>query len=57
MTNLNKMFREARKEAIKNGVEFSYYVLPNNKILNHNSALVEAIGARRQFSYFRNVTI
>ena len=57
MINLNKISREARQEAVKNNIPFSYYPLPNNKIVNHNSAIVEAMGARRKFSYYKNVSI
>ena len=44
-----KLNRAARREALKNDVPFSWY--DRGGRVRHNSAIVEAIAGRRQFSF------
>jgi hypothetical protein len=47
--NYKKQNRKARIEAYNNSVPFTYYYRGGH--IRHNTAIVEAIAARRQFSY------
>jgi hypothetical protein len=49
--NYKKLNRHARLEAYNNDVPFTYYYCGGR--IRHNSAIVEAIAARRQFSYIK----
>jgi len=48
---LNKAHKKAFREALRNDVPFSYFAPHDRKVVKHNSAIVEAIASRRQFSY------
>jgi len=48
---LNKLHKIAFREALRNDVAFCYFAPHDKKVVKHNSAIVEAIASRRQFSY------
>jgi hypothetical protein len=48
---MNKAHKIAFREALRNDVPFSYFAPHDRKVIRHNSAIVEAIASRRQFSY------
>ena len=49
--NYARLNREAKREALKNDIPFSWYQREGE--VKHNSAIVEAIASRRQFSYIK----
>lgn len=48
---LNKAHRQAFREALRSDIPFSYFAPHDRKVIRHNSAIVEAIASRREFSF------
>jgi len=53
--NYARLNREAKREALRNDIPFSWYQREGN--VNHNSAIVEALAGRRQFSFIQQEKI
>jgi hypothetical protein len=49
--NYKRLNRDARREALQNDVPFTWYDCGGR--IRQNSAIVEAIASRRQFSYIK----
>jgi len=50
-TEIQKLHKQAFREALRNEIKFSYFAPHDRKEVNHNSAITEAIASRREFSY------
>jgi hypothetical protein len=48
-----QLHKQAFREAIRNDVPFCYFAPYGKKVISHNSAIVEAIASRIQFSYIK----
>ena len=53
MKTFKQLNRAAIREAITNDVIFCYFAPHDRKVIRHNSAIVEAIASRVQFSYIK----
>jgi hypothetical protein len=49
--NYERLNRDARREALKNVVPFTWYQREGK--VKHNSAIVQAIASNRKFSYIK----
>jgi len=47
--------RAALREALREDISFCYFSPIERTIIRHNSAIVEALAYRREFSYFRSL--
>jgi hypothetical protein len=50
-----KRSRAAMREALKEDISFCWFSPVQRIVIKHNSAIVEAIAYRREFSYFRSL--
>jgi len=53
MKTFKQLNRAAIREAFRDDVQFTYFAPHDRKVVNHNSAIVEAIASRRNFSYIK----